>query len=59
VGVSLYGANDIDYVIDHTRLDGVQLRFSLLDPDPFLGALPGCGRAVWGCSSGRPSKGGF
>jgi len=36
VGVSLYGANDIDYVIDHTSLDGVQLRFSLLDPDPFL-----------------------
>lgn len=36
VGVSLYSANDIDYVIDHSMIDGVQLRFSLLDPDPFL-----------------------
>lgn len=36
VGVSLYSARDIDQVIDHSMLDGVQLRFSLLDPDPFL-----------------------
>ena len=36
VGVSLYAANDIDYVIDHTMLDS---------------ALLGCGRAVWRCSS--------
>jgi aryl-alcohol dehydrogenase-like predicted oxidoreductase len=36
IGVSLYNANDIDYVIDHTQLDGVQLPFSLLDPVPFL-----------------------
>jgi myo-inositol catabolism protein IolS len=36
VGVSLYSAANIDEVIDHTLLDGVQLRFSLLDPDPFL-----------------------
>ena len=36
VGVSLYSANDIDYLIDHSMIDGVQLRFSLLDPDPFL-----------------------
>ena len=36
VGVSLYTASDIDRVIDHTMLDGVQLRLSLLDPDPFL-----------------------
>jgi len=36
VGVSLYSAKDIDRVIDHTMLDGVQVRFSLLDPDPFL-----------------------
>jgi len=36
VGVSLYSAHDIDYVIDRTALDGIQLRFSLLDPDPFL-----------------------
>lgn len=36
VGVSLYSANDIDYLIDHSMIDGIQLRFSLLDPDPFL-----------------------
>jgi myo-inositol catabolism protein IolS len=36
VGLSLYSPRDIDYAIDRTMLDGVQLRFSLLDPDPFL-----------------------
>jgi len=36
VGVSLYSAEEIDYVIDRTQLDGVQLCLSLLDPDPFL-----------------------
>jgi myo-inositol catabolism protein IolS len=36
IGASVYSARDIDAVIDHTPLDGVQLPFSLLDPDPFL-----------------------
>ncbi len=36
VGLSLYSAHDIDYVIEHTMLDGIQVPFSLLDPDPFL-----------------------
>jgi aryl-alcohol dehydrogenase-like predicted oxidoreductase len=36
VGASLYTARDIDHAIDHTMFDGVQLRLSLLDPDPFL-----------------------
>ncbi len=36
VGVSLYSAGDIDRVIDQGTLDGVQVPFSLLDPDPFL-----------------------
>jgi myo-inositol catabolism protein IolS len=36
VGLSLYSPRDIDYVIDRTMLDGVQVPFSLLDPDPFL-----------------------
>jgi myo-inositol catabolism protein IolS len=35
-GASLYSPPDIDQVIDRTLLDGVQLPFSLLDPDPFL-----------------------
>jgi len=36
VGVSLYSTKDIDYVLDHTNIDGFQVGFSLLDPDPFL-----------------------
>jgi len=36
VGMSVYSAHDIDQLIDHEMLDGVQLPFSLLDPDPFL-----------------------
>jgi aryl-alcohol dehydrogenase-like predicted oxidoreductase len=36
VGVSLYTAHDIDYVLDNTELDGFQVKFSLLDPEPFL-----------------------
>lgn len=36
IGVSLYNGNDVDYVLDHTSLDGVQLPLSLLDPVPFL-----------------------
>lgn len=36
VGVSLYSAHDIDRVLAQPLLDGIQVRFSLLDPDPFL-----------------------
>jgi myo-inositol catabolism protein IolS len=36
VGVSLNTPHEIDQVIKHSMLDGVQLPFSLLDPDPFL-----------------------
>ncbi len=36
VGASVYSASDIDQVIDRCALDGLQLPFSLLDPDPFL-----------------------
>jgi aryl-alcohol dehydrogenase-like predicted oxidoreductase len=36
LGLSLYSPRSIDYVIDQTMLDGVQVRFSLLDPDPFI-----------------------
>jgi aryl-alcohol dehydrogenase-like predicted oxidoreductase len=39
VGVSLHSSADVDYVIDKTQLDGVMLRFSLLDPMPFLPRL--------------------
>lgn len=38
-GVSLYSEDDIDYVLDYTQIDGFQVPFSLLDPDPFLARL--------------------
>jgi len=39
VGVSLYSENDIDFVLDHALIDGIQVCFSLLDPYPFLARL--------------------
>lgn len=39
VGVSLYTAADIDFVLNETRLDGFQIAFSLLDPEPLLSRL--------------------
>jgi aryl-alcohol dehydrogenase-like predicted oxidoreductase len=39
VGVSLKNAADIDYVIDHTQIDGVQFAVSLLDPEPLSARL--------------------
>lgn len=36
VGVSLYSAHDIDFVLDHAAIDGLQVAFSLLDPSPLL-----------------------
>jgi aryl-alcohol dehydrogenase-like predicted oxidoreductase len=35
-GVSLYGRQDIDDALANPMLDGFQVAFSLLDPDPFL-----------------------
>jgi aryl-alcohol dehydrogenase-like predicted oxidoreductase len=40
VGVSLYNAQDIDYVLNNTAIDSIQLPFSLLDPNPYLAKLP-------------------
>lgn len=39
VGVSLYSISDIDYVLDHTDIDGFQVAMSLLDPDPLIDRL--------------------
>jgi len=39
VGVSLKSAGDIDHVLDDTEIDGFMVRFSLLDPEPFLSRL--------------------
>ena len=39
IGVSLGSAEDIDYVLDHTHIDGFQVPFSLQDPLPYLARL--------------------
>jgi myo-inositol catabolism protein IolS len=36
-GVSLYSAKDIDDLLKRTDLDGFQVAFNLLEPDPFFG----------------------
>lgn len=40
VGVSLKNAADIDYVLQHTQLDGFQVSCNLLEPFPYLLRLP-------------------
>jgi aryl-alcohol dehydrogenase-like predicted oxidoreductase len=36
IGVSLYTAEDIDFILDRADIDGFQLAFNLLEPDPFM-----------------------
>jgi aryl-alcohol dehydrogenase-like predicted oxidoreductase len=36
IGVSLHTVEDIDYVLDRTQIDGFQIKFGLMDPQPFL-----------------------
>jgi aryl-alcohol dehydrogenase-like predicted oxidoreductase len=49
IGVSLYSAEDIDFVLDMPHVDAFQVAMSLLDPDPFmerLRAIHAGGKAV-------------
>jgi myo-inositol catabolism protein IolS len=49
IGVSLYTAEDIDFVLGRPEIDSFQVAFSLLDPDPFLSrvrAIQAAGKAV-------------
>jgi len=49
IGVSLYTAEDIDFVLGRPELDGFQVAFNLLEPDPFMARLAdirASGRAV-------------
>lgn len=49
IGVSLYSAGDIDFLLSRPEIDSLQLAFSLLDPDPFLSrvrAIHEAGKAV-------------
>ena len=39
IGVSLHWPEDIDNVLENEDLDGFQVKFSLLDPEPFLPKL--------------------
>lgn len=49
VGVSLYSADDIDFVLRRADVDGFQVAFNLLEPDPFLqqlAAIEAAGKGV-------------
>jgi aryl-alcohol dehydrogenase-like predicted oxidoreductase len=49
IGVSLYTVDDIDFILKRPEIDGVQLAFNLLEPDPFMArvdALRDSGKAV-------------
>lgn len=59
IGASIYSRDDIDYVIDQTHLDGVQLPFSLLDPDPLLLRLDRLRRSGLAVLVRSPLKEGF
>ncbi len=59
VGVSLYNINDIDYVIDHTELDTIQLACNLLEPLPYLPRLDKIRRSGLGVIIRSSLKGGF
>jgi aryl-alcohol dehydrogenase-like predicted oxidoreductase len=39
VGVSVHNVEDIDYVLRYPFIDALQMRFSLVDPDPYLARL--------------------
>jgi myo-inositol catabolism protein IolS len=36
IGVSLYAAADVDYVLSRPEIDAFQVEFNLLQPDPFM-----------------------
>lgn len=59
VGVSLYNLNDIDYVIDHTELDTIQLPCNLLEPLPYLPRRQRIERRGLGVMIRSSLKGGF
>lgn len=49
IGVSLYTAEDIDYVLGRPELDAFMVEMNLLAPDPFMariGAIHAAGKAV-------------
>jgi aryl-alcohol dehydrogenase-like predicted oxidoreductase len=49
IGVSLYTIDDIDFILARPEIDGIQVAFNLLEPDPFmarLDALRESGKAV-------------
>jgi len=59
VGVSLYNLKDIDYVIDHTALDTIQVPCNLLEPLPYLPRLQRIARRGLGVIVRSSLKGGF
>ena len=59
VGVSLGTAEDIDYVLDYTEIDGFQVPCSLLTPLPYLGRLERIRRSGVGVIVRSCLEGGF
>lgn len=59
VGVSLYSINDIDYVVDRTQLDTIQLQCNLLDPLPYVPRLGKIQQSGLGVIVRSSFKGGF
>lgn len=49
IGVSLYTAEDVDFILKRPEIDGFQVEFNLLEPDPFMAraaAIADSGKAV-------------
>jgi len=49
IGVSLYSADEIDFILRRPEIDAFQVALSLLDPDPFMariGEIARAGKAV-------------
>ncbi|HSH45968.1 MAG TPA: aldo/keto reductase [Longimicrobiales bacterium] len=59
VGVSLYTPQDIDYVLANTPVDGFQVAFGLLDPQPLLSRLQAVRRSGAAVVVRSCLKGGF
>ena len=59
VGVSLYNLNDIDYVIDRSEIDSIQLPCNLLEPLPYLPRLNKIQSSGLGVIIRSSLKGGF
>jgi aryl-alcohol dehydrogenase-like predicted oxidoreductase len=59
IGVSLYTADDIDFILKRPEIDGFQVAFNLLEPDPFMARLDAMTRSDKGVIVRSALKEGF